>query len=190
MTANIQTILLMVSSEGRSIITNARQHRNRRYVFNVDIQDFFGSINFGRIRGYFIADKNFQLQSKVATVLAQIACFENALPQGSPCSPIISNLIGHIVDIHLAKLAARVGCTYTRYADDLTFSTNKPTFPNQIATASRGKRAFLATWQRTIPPNCKMRLCVKSQKRRACNTATHVRKLLVVVVNQQNQCST
>src|SRR5947208_10917130 len=80
----------------RSIITNARWHRNRRYVFNVDIKDFFGSINFGRVRGYFIANKNFQLQPEVATVLAQIACFENALPQGSPCSPIISNLIGHI----------------------------------------------------------------------------------------------
>jgi hypothetical protein len=122
----------------RSIITNARWHSNRRYVFNVDIKDFFGSINFGRVRGYFIADKNFQLPAKVATVLAQIACFENALPQGSPCSPIISNLIGHIVDIRIAKLAERVGCTYTRYADDLTFSTNKVTFPDQIATRILG----------------------------------------------------
>ena len=120
----------------RSIVTNARCHRNRRYVFNVDIENFFGSINLGRVRGYFIADRNFQLRPKVATVLAQIACFQNALPQGSPCSPVISNLIGHIVDIHLVKLAARVGCTYTRYADDLTFSTNKPSFPEQIAIQS------------------------------------------------------
>jgi retron-type reverse transcriptase len=123
----------------RSIITNARRHRNRRYVFNVDIQDFFGSINFGRVRGYFIADKTFQLRAEVATVLAQIACFENTLPQGSPCSPIISNLIGHIDDIHVAKLCASVGCTYTRYADDLTFSTNKLIFPKQIAMQSTGK---------------------------------------------------
>jgi RNA-directed DNA polymerase len=122
----------------RSIITNARQHRNRRYVFNVDIENFFGSINFGRVRGYFIKDHNFHLYPKVATILAQIACFENALPQGSPCSPIISNLIGHIVDIHLVQLAARAGCTYTRYADDLTFSTNKPKFPNSIATQIAG----------------------------------------------------
>jgi len=71
-------------------------------------------------------------------VLAQIACFENVLPQGSPCSPVISNLIGHIVDIRIAKLAERVGCAYTRYADDLTFSTNKATFPDQIATRISG----------------------------------------------------
>lgn len=117
----------------RSIISNAKEHRNRRYVFNVDLTDFFGSINFGRVRGFFMKDKNFLLHSDVATVLAQIACYENALPQGSPCSPVISNLIGHVLDIHLVRLASRNGCTYSRYADDLTFSTNKPEFPANIA---------------------------------------------------------
>jgi RNA-directed DNA polymerase len=120
----------------RSILTNAKEHRNRNFVFNIDLKDFFGSINFGRIRGFFISDRNFQLTPKVATVIAQIACFENALPQGSPCSPVISNLIGHMLDTHLAKLAALSGCTYTRYADDLTFSTNKPEFPKEIASCS------------------------------------------------------
>src|SRR5581483_7175816 len=103
----------------RSIITNAKRHRRRRHVFNIDLKDFFGTINFGRVRGYFIKDKHFALHEKVATVLAQIICFENGLPQGSPCSPVVSNLIGHVLDIHLAGLAARWGCTYTRYADDL-----------------------------------------------------------------------
>lgn len=56
----------------RSIITNAKAHRNRRYVFNVDLTDFFGSINFGRVRGFFIKDKNFLLHRDVATILAQI----------------------------------------------------------------------------------------------------------------------
>ncbi len=117
----------------RSIMTNATQHRSRRYVFNVDIKDFFCSINFGRVRGFFLQDKNFALSPKVATVLAQIACYENQLPQGSPCSPVISNLVGHILDIHLVRLAATTGCTYSRYADDLTFSTNNPDFPKSIA---------------------------------------------------------
>lgn len=122
----------------RSILTNAKEHRNRRYVFNVDLQDFFPSINFGRVRGYFINDKRFLLNSTVATAIAQIACRDGSLPQGSPCSPVISNLIAHILDIHLVRLAESVGCTYTRYADDLSFSTNLATFPPRIATASPG----------------------------------------------------
>ena len=120
----------------RSIVTNAKQHRHRRYVFNVDLSDFFPSINFGRVRGYFIRNNQFKLHEKLATVIAQIACHENMLPQGSPCSPVISNLIAHILDIHLVRLCARVGCTYSRYADDLTFSTNKKIFPLEIARPS------------------------------------------------------
>ncbi|WP_405226846.1 retron Ec67 family RNA-directed DNA polymerase/endonuclease [Lentisalinibacter sediminis] len=117
----------------RSIITNAKLHRGRRYVFNLDLHDFFGTINFGRVRGFFIKDKGFSLNPAVATVIAQIACHNNCLPQGSPCSPVISNLIGHILDVHLVSLASRQGCTYSRYADDLTFSTNRPKFPASIA---------------------------------------------------------
>lgn len=116
-----------------TIMTNGRAHVTRRYVFNVDLHDFFGSINFGRVRGFFLKDRNFKLHPDVATVIAQIACFDNKLPQGSPCSPVISNLIGHSLDIHLVRLVASVGATYTRYADDLTFSTNKPDFPRRIA---------------------------------------------------------
>ena len=122
----------------RSIITNARQHRNRRYVFNIDLQDFFPSINFGRVRGFFMRDKSFELPEAVATVIAQIACHDNALPQGSPCSPVISNLIAHVLDMHLVRLVSAVGCTYSRYADDLTFSTNQKEFPPEIAEPDKG----------------------------------------------------
>jgi retron-type reverse transcriptase len=121
---------------GHSIFTNAVRHRRRRFVFNVDLENFFGSINFGRVRGFFMHNKNFLLKPDVATVLAQIACHENTLPQGSPCSPIISNLVGHILDIRLVQLASRTGCTYSRYADDITFSTNKSTFPIDVAGES------------------------------------------------------
>jgi RNA-directed DNA polymerase len=116
-----------------SIMTNANEHVGRRSVFNVDLHDFFGTINFGRVRGFFIKNRNFSLHPSVATVLAQIACHENKLPQGSPCSPVISNLIGHTLDIPLARLAKATNCMYTRYADDLTFSTNKPKFSSRVA---------------------------------------------------------
>lgn len=69
----------------------------------------------------------------MATILAQIACDGSSLPQGSPCSPVISNLIGHIVDIRLARLAKKHKCRYSRYADDITFSTNLKNFPCDLA---------------------------------------------------------
>ncbi len=118
---------------GHSIITNAYQHRSRRFVLNVDLADFFGTINFGRVRGFLMTNKHFALHERVATVLAHIVCYENSLPQGAPTSPVVSNLIAHILDVRLAKLARRFGLHYTRYADDLTFSTNGRTFPEEVA---------------------------------------------------------
>lgn len=124
--------------QGRTIVSNAEVHRRRRYVFNLDLADFFGTINFGRVRGFFIRDAMFSLEPKVATIIAQIACHDNALPQGSPCSPVISNLIGNILDLRLLALARDARCTYTRYADDLTFSTNEVLFPTEIAVNVHG----------------------------------------------------
>lgn len=88
-----------------SIITNAKRHRNKRWVFNLDLRDFFPSIHFGRVRGFFIKNRNFALHEDVATVLAQIACDGSALPQGSPCSPVVSNLIAHTLDMRIVRLA-------------------------------------------------------------------------------------
>ena len=128
--------------KGRSIVTNAALHKRRRYVLNIDIEDFFPSFNFGRVRGYFIKDRCFSLEPAVATIIAQIACHENQLPQGSPCSPIISNLISHILDLRLARFAKQHRCTYSRYADDLTFSTNRKDFPAELAAAVPGAPAL------------------------------------------------
>ena len=116
-----------------SIITNAHNHTSRRFVLNVDLEDFFPTINFGRVRGFFMKDADFALNEKVATVLAQIACFENELPQGSPCSPVISDMVGHLLDVRLVALAKSHRVTYSRYADDLTFSTNQKSFPHGLA---------------------------------------------------------
>jgi retron-type reverse transcriptase/5S rRNA maturation endonuclease (ribonuclease M5) len=124
------------------IHTNARCHRNRRYVLNLDLADFFPSFNFGRVRGFFISNNNFKLHPAVATLIAQIACHQNELPQGSPCSPIITNLITHILDVRLTQRAKKYGCTYSRYADDITFSTNQKVFPDKLATPSDKPNAW------------------------------------------------
>lgn len=108
----------------KSIITNAQIHRNKKYVLNIDLSDFFESFHFGRVRGFFEKNKYFLLPKEVATVIAQLSCYQGALPQGAPCSPVITNLICQILDMRLLKLAKKYRLDYTRYADDLTFSTN------------------------------------------------------------------
>lgn len=122
----------------RSIITNAMMHLNRKNVLNIDLKNFFESFNFGRVRGFFITNRHFRLDPSVATVIAQIACYENKLPQGSPCSPVITNLITHALDIRLAALAKVYSCTYSRYADDITFSTRENVFPADIMKEDSG----------------------------------------------------
>ncbi|MER9713261.1 retron Ec67 family RNA-directed DNA polymerase/endonuclease [Mesorhizobium sp. M0174] len=121
-----------------SIITNGENHRDQRYVFNADLKDFFPAINFGRVFGFFTKHKDFALKRKVAAVLTQIASFDNQLPQGSPCSPVISNLIASVMDIRLNELARQNHCTYTRYADDITFSTSEQLFPSAIGRRVNG----------------------------------------------------
>lgn len=115
----------------RSVLSNARQHCRQRYVFNLDLKDFFPSINFGRVRGLFMA-KPYNLPAEAATALAQICCFENQLPQGAPTSPVLSNMVCSKMDGALQRLAKRYRCYYTRYVDDITFSTSLPYFPNQL----------------------------------------------------------
>jgi RNA-directed DNA polymerase len=119
--------------KNRSIAENASRHKRRRWVLNLDLENFFPSFNFGRVRGFFIKDKAFTLYPEVATTIAQIACDGVALPQGSPCSPVISELIAHILDLRLVRIAKKFGVTYTRYADDITFSTGKREFPAGLA---------------------------------------------------------
>lgn len=112
----------------RSIITNAKPHRNKRFVLNLDLENFFCSFHFGRVRGFFEKNRVLPLPHEVATVIAQLTCFEGSLPQGAPTSPIITNLICRILDKRLIKIVQKYKLHYTRYADDLTFSTNDKLF--------------------------------------------------------------
>ena len=116
---------------GRSIITNANQHAGKKLILNLDQEDFFPSINFGRVRGLFLS-RPYSLNASVATIIAQIVCFKDALPQGAPTSPVISNMICSRLDGELQRLARSSRCMYTRYADDITFSTNLGQFSSKI----------------------------------------------------------
>lgn len=117
---------------GRSILTNAGEHVGRRFVFNVDLADFFPSINFGRVRGLFMAPP-FLAAPAAATVLARLCTHDNGLPQGASTSPMLSNLIASELDRRLLRLARENRLHYSRYSDDITFSGDQPVFPAAIA---------------------------------------------------------
>ena len=117
---------------GKSVRTNVQQHTQKRWVFNMDLEDFFHTIHFGRVRGMFMANP-YNLPDNVATVLAHLSCFQGHLPQGAPTSPIISNMICAKMDDQLQRLAQICRSRYSRYADDITFSTTTRRFPADLA---------------------------------------------------------
>ena len=128
-------------TEKRSVVTNASVHRSQNYVFNIDLKDFFPSVEQGRVmKRLTLAPFNFSPQ--IALLISGLCSmrvkrvqpietkqhdldkqFMYVLPQGAPTSPIITNTICDTLDRRLAGLAKRFGLRYTRYADDITFSS-------------------------------------------------------------------
>ncbi len=139
---------------GRSIVTNAAPHVGKRVVVNFDLQDFFPTVRFPRVWGLF---RSLGYPPGTATVLALVCTepdvdeveldgkrwfvhrSERKLPQGSPCSPAITNLLCRRLDQRLTGLARKHGFTYTRYADDLTFSGE----PEALSTLLGAVRAIV-----------------------------------------------
>lgn len=113
---------------GRGIIRNATSHVGHTHILNIDLEDFFGSINYGRVFGLLIK-RPFGLHRKIAAAIAQACTVDNVLPQGAPSSPLLSNLVCAKLDAELSRFAAAYRCTYTRYADDMTFSTTRQVMP-------------------------------------------------------------
>lgn len=128
-------------TEGRSVVTNASIHKGQNYVFNIDLKDFFPSIEQRRVLKRFGA-KPFNFNPEIALLLSGLCSmrvtreisdenkihdldktFMYVLPQGAPTSPIITNMICDTLDRRLAGLARRFGLRYSRYADDITFSS-------------------------------------------------------------------
>jgi hypothetical protein len=111
--------------ERRSVATNAAAHvyapQRKTFVFNIDLRDFFPSITFKRVRGIFRAAP-FNFSFEKATIFAQLCCYDGALPQGAPTSPALSNYACRSMDGALQRLARDSRATYTRYADDISFS--------------------------------------------------------------------
>ncbi len=108
-------------AKGRSVVSGARVHLNQRYVYNIDLKDFFPSITSGRLFKR-LQSKPFGLNAEMASLVTDLCCDKQVLPQGAPTSPTITNFICERLDRKLLKLATAYNLRYTRYADDITFS--------------------------------------------------------------------
>jgi RNA-directed DNA polymerase len=128
---------------GKSIVDNAKIHAGSNYVYNLDLKDFFPSIDQARLWGrlqyppFNLNKENGNL--KIANIIAYLCCHKleverlidnkwtkiekNVLPQGAPTSPVVSNIICQKLDFYLSAVAKKYGAKYTRYADDITFSS-------------------------------------------------------------------
>jgi RNA-directed DNA polymerase len=122
---------------GRSIATNARVHAGACIVVKMDIRGFYPTVTWRRVKGLL---RRAGLTEQVATLMALLATESpreevhthgktyfvatgpRSLPQGAPTSPSITNALCLRLDARLSGLAKKLGCRYTRYADDMTFS--------------------------------------------------------------------
>lgn len=108
--------------KGKSIVDNARCHMGKEYVVTFDLKDFFTTIEYGRVFHIFYY---YGYTKEVSFALASLVTKDGYLPQGSPASPYISNIVCLKLDKRLGRLAEKIGCSYSRYADDITFSGNR-----------------------------------------------------------------
>ncbi len=115
-----------------TIITNAKNHISKNYVLNIDLKDFFHSISATKVRALFQSG-HFNFDEDLATCLALICCWQKRLPMGAPTSPVVSNLVCLGLDKQLIALVKKYNLVYTRYADDLTFSSDILISPEAIA---------------------------------------------------------
>ena len=122
---------------GRSIATNAAQHTDSRLVVKMDIEDFFPSVSWKRVKGVFRkAGYNEQIATLLALLCTEspreivehngrthyVALSERCLPQGAPTSPALTNVLCLKLDRRISGTASKFNWRYSRYADDLTFS--------------------------------------------------------------------
>ena len=149
----------------KSIITNAKCHIKKNYLLKLDIDNFFPSITYNRVYGVF-KNHPFFYTDALAHKLAKLSTYKNVLPQGSPLSPIISNLICRDLDKEIIKLGKTYNFFYTRYSDDITISSKhkiSQEIINEIISIIT-KNNFSINEEKTILKTKKQRLMVTGIK--------------------------
>lgn len=106
----------------KSNISNAKKHQGKKYQFATDLQDFFPSVTHKQMYGLFLS---LGYSNHISHWLTKLTSIEFELPQGTPTSTAIANLVFLVIDQKLITLGKEYGLTYTRYVDDLIFSSDK-----------------------------------------------------------------
>ncbi len=109
----------------RDIITNAQQHLGKDHLVNIDLKDFFNSVKYKKVQEVF-AGKPFFFENKLSRLLTQLTTYNRHLPMGTPTSPVLSNFACISLDSDLLELAKAENWKFTRYADDMSFSSAEP----------------------------------------------------------------
>lgn len=112
----------------RSNITNAKAHQGNKYILTTDLKDFYPSVNHRIVHKAFI---ELGFNSQTAYYLTRFTTWKKELPQGTPTSTHISNIIFYKIDLELLEYCEKNNIKYTRYIDDLTFSSSHD-FQNSI----------------------------------------------------------
>ena len=108
-------------SSHRSIVSNARPHVGKKCVLTIDLQNYFTSIRAKQVQNVFLS---WQLNQEIATALALLCTYKGSLPTGASTSPVLANLCSLELDRKIMQFTEKFQLTYTRYADDLTFSSD------------------------------------------------------------------
>lgn len=107
--------------KGDSILNNALPHSGASYILSIDIEDFFPSISANKVHSVF---RSLGYNSDVCKILTTFCTYKGRLPQGAPTSPKLANLVSQQLDARIQGYAGPKGIIYTRYANDLTLSSN------------------------------------------------------------------
>jgi RNA-directed DNA polymerase len=131
---------------GRNIKENARQHCGHKFLLTADVENFFPSITQLRVEALFVESG---IGPEVSNLLSRFVTIDGALPLGLPTSPSISNAVFLPIDIELLNLATQSGATFTRYSDDLSFSSDGLLPEIEEIAAIVGRHGFTLATQKT-----------------------------------------
>ena len=179
---------------GRSIVDGARVHLSQKYVYNIDLKDFFTSVTAQRLVSRLQAEP-FGLSEDMAQLVTNLCCDKTkydkfVLPQGAPTSPTITNFVCESLDRKLIKLAAAYNLHYSRYADDITFSGMQNVFAANGRFCKSLRHIIEREERFTINP-AKTRLCHQGMRQEVTgitvnqklNVSRHYIKQLRVLLN-------